>query len=93
MLFMYIHTHPLDKCVANKPEEMKNMAAKAREGAEKAGVKMIGSYVAPHEHTSYIVFDAPDIMTLEKLLIPMALWGTARLIPVITLEQAVTMVQ
>jgi uncharacterized protein with GYD domain len=88
MLFMYIHTHPLDKCVADKPQEMKKMVAKAQEETKKAGVKMVGAFVAPHEHTQWIIFDAPDIAILEKLLIPMTVWGTAKLVPVITLEQA-----
>jgi muconolactone delta-isomerase len=88
MLFMYIHIHPLEKCVADKPQDMKKMVAKAQEDAKKAGVKMVGAFVAPHEHTQYIIFDATDIATLEKLLIPMTLWGTAKLVPVITLEQA-----
>ncbi len=93
MLFMYIHTHPLEKCIADKPEEAKKRAAKAEEESKKAGIKIVGSYVAAHEHTMYIVFDAPDIATLEKLLLPMTVWGTAKLVPVMTLEQTVAMAQ
>lgn len=91
MLFMYIHTHPLEKCVADKPEEMKKMVAKAQEETKKAGIKMIGAYAAPHEHTNYIIFEAEDIAKMEKMLVPMTVWGTARLVPIMTLEQAVAM--
>jgi muconolactone delta-isomerase len=93
MLFMYIHTHPLEKCVADKPEEMKKMVSKAQEETKKAGIKIIGNYAAPHEHTTYVIFDAPDVVTLEKLLIPMTLWGTARLIPIVSVEQALAMIK
>jgi len=89
MLFMYIHTHPLEKCIADKPQDMKTMVSQAQEATKKANIKMVGAYVAPHEHTEYIIFDAPDTVTLEKILIPMTVWGTAKLVPVITLEQAV----
>ena len=91
MLYMYIHTHPLEKCVIQKPEEAKNMLAKAQEEANKAGIKMLGGYMAPHEHTMYMIFDAPDIVALEKLLIPMTAWGDAELIPVMTFEQGMAM--
>jgi len=91
MLYMYIHTHPLEKCLIEKPEEMKKMFAKSQEGAKKAGIKMLGVYMAPHEHTMYVIFDTPDIVTLEKLLIPMTAWGDAELIPVMTPEQGLAM--
>ena len=93
MLFMYIHIHPLEKCVIEKPEEAKKMLAKAQEAAKKAGVKIVGGYMAPHEHTMYMIFDAPDMVTLEKLLIPMTAWGDAQLIPVMTFEQGLAMYQ
>ena len=92
MLFVYIHTHPVEMCPANKPQDMKKMVAKAQEDAKKAGIKMVGAYVAMHEHTTYIVFEASDLATLEKLLIPMTVQGTAKLVPVVTLEQALTLV-
>lgn len=89
MLFMYVHTHPVEKCPANKPGEAKKMIAWAQEAAKKAGVKMVGGYLAMHEHTLYAIFDASDIALLEQMLIPLTILGTAKLIPVITLEQTV----
>lgn len=92
MLFIYIHTHPVEKCPANNPQDMKKMVAKAQEDAKKAGIKMVGTYVAMHEHTVYMVVEASDMATLEKLLIPMTVQGTAKLVPVLTLEQSLTLV-
>jgi uncharacterized protein with GYD domain len=87
MLFMYIHTHPLEKCVVDKPQEASKIAAQMRDEYKKAGVNMVAMYMAPHEHTFYMVLEANDVLALEKANTPMTLWGTARLIPITTMEQ------
>jgi hypothetical protein len=87
MLFMYIHTHPVEKCTIDKPQENMKMVSNMQEEYKKAGVKVVAMYGAPHEHTFYIVLEANDIMALEKANAPMTLWGTAKLIPVVTMEQ------
>jgi uncharacterized protein with GYD domain len=91
MLFMYIHTHTVEKCLIEKPEESKKRLTKAQEATKKAGIKMLGGYMAPHEHTMFIIFDAPDIVALEKVLVPMTAWGDAQLIPVMTFEQGLAL--
>jgi hypothetical protein len=88
MLFMYIHTHTAERCTANKMDENKKMFSKFQDEAKKANIKVIGSYVAPHEHTIYIIGEANDLLALEKGLLPMTLWGDARLVPILTAEQA-----
>ena len=93
MLFMYIHTHPLEKCIIEKPEETKKMFTQAQAASQKAGIKILGGYMAPHEHTAFMIFDAPDIVALEKVLVPMTAWGDAQLIPVMTFEQGLAMAQ
>ena len=87
MLFMYIHTHPVEKCLADRPEQVRKMASQFQEASAKAGVKRLGTYVAAHEHTIYGVFEANDIAALETALIPLTLWGNARIIPVTSMEQ------
>ncbi len=89
MLFMYIHTHPVEKCIADKPQEAARMFSQAQEATKKAGIKMLGVYTAPQEHTMYVIFDADDMAVLQRTLVPMTVWGNARLIPVTTAEQAV----
>ncbi len=88
MLFMYIHTHPVEKCLADKPEQVRKMYSQVQEAATKAGVKAIGLYGAAHEHTIYGIFEASDIAVLETLLTPMTVWGNARLIPITTMGLA-----
>ena len=90
MLFMYIHTHPVEKCLAEKPEEAAKIRSKCQEEFKKAGVKTIGTYVAAHEHTIFAIYETDDIAALERVLIPMTTWGNARLIPIITAEQMFT---
>jgi uncharacterized protein with GYD domain len=87
MLFMYIHTHSVEKCLADKPEQTRKMVAQIQEASAKAGIKRLGTYVAAHEHAIYAIFEADDIAALETSLVPMTVWGNARLIPVMTMEQ------
>ena len=90
MLFMYIHTHPVEKCLADKPQETAKIRSKVQEEAKKAGVKTIGTYVAAHEHTIFAIYETDDIAALERVLIPLTTWGNARLIPITTAEQMLT---
>ncbi len=87
MLFMYIHTHSPDACNIDKPAELAKMTSDVQAAMSKAGVKMIGAYAAPHQHTMFIVVDATDVAALERALVPMTLWGDAELIPVVSGEQ------
>jgi hypothetical protein len=82
MLFMYIHKHPVEKCMAEKLDEARQMYTKFLEGAAKAGVKPVATYTAGHEHTIFVIMEANDIAALEQLLTPMTVWGDARLIPI-----------
>jgi hypothetical protein len=87
MYFIYIHTHPVEKCLIDQPQETMKMMVKMREDALKANIKVTG-FSAPHEHTMYAVIEANDLAALEALLAPMTKWGDATLIPVVSFEQA-----
>jgi hypothetical protein len=86
MLFVYIHTHSVENCTIDKPQESFKMMAQMQAEAAKANIKVTG-YGAPHEHTMYAIIEANDIAALEKLLVPMTKWGDASLIPVVSFEQ------
>jgi hypothetical protein len=87
MLFVYIHTHSVENCMIDKPQETLKMMANMKEEAQKANIKVTG-YSAPHEHTMYAIIETNDMAALEKLLIPLTKWGDASLIPVVSFEQA-----
>jgi hypothetical protein len=86
MRFMYIHTHPLEKCMIGKSKEMMNWSSEVREGFKKSGVKVIAVSIAQHEHTIFLTIEADDNRALEVALYPFTLVGTGRLIPVDTME-------
>ncbi len=86
MLFMYIHTHSVENCTIDKPQENMKMMAQMKAEADKANIKITG-YGAPHEHTMYAIIEANDIAALEKLLVPMTKWGDAALTPIVSFEQ------
>jgi uncharacterized protein with GYD domain len=88
MLFMYIHTHTAERCTVNKMDENAKMFSTFQEEAKKTNIKIMGSYVAPHEHTFWIICDASDLAAMEKAVIPLTLWGNARMVPILTMEQA-----
>jgi muconolactone delta-isomerase len=83
MLFMYIHTHSPERCLADKPDQVRKIYAGFLEGAAKAGIKPVATYTAAHEHTVYSIFEASDLSALETVLTPMTVWGNARLIPIV----------
>ena len=87
MLFFYIHTHPLEKCLADKPEESRQMMARVMQASAEAGVKILGVYAAPQEHTIFTILEADDFPAASRAMIPLTTWGTARLIPVLSAEQ------
>ena len=91
MLFMYIHTHSVEKCLIDQPQQSAKMVAQMREEAQKANIKMT-TYVAAHEHTIYAIIEANDIGALEKVLAPITKWGDASLIPVMPMEQALNVI-
>ena len=87
MLFMYIHTHSPERCMADKPQESAKMLMSVQEESKKAGIKNLGSYVAAHEHTIYSILEADDVVKIEKAFLPLTMWGNARLIPIADMGQ------
>ncbi len=88
MLFIYIHTHPLEKCLIDKAEEARQMFTQVLKSAQQASVKIVGVYMAPQEHTTFAILEGNDFAAMSRAVHPMTAWGTARLIPVVPVEQA-----
>ena len=86
MLFIHIHKHSTDKCLTGKSQELINIGNSVQEEAKKVGVKIIGVYAAPHQHTIFSIYEADDIAKLERVLTPMTLWGDSQLIPVVSMQ-------
>ena len=90
MLFMYIHTHSPERCLAGSPE-LRDLMTGFYEAVEKAGAKILTNYAAGPEHKFYITLEIPDQMALQVLMRDPAsarwsAWGNAQLIPVFPVE-------
>ena len=60
MLFMCVHTHPVERCLAHKPAELDTMGAEIRRLAQETGVKILKVYWAPTEHTLFALIEGDD---------------------------------
>ncbi len=89
MLFMYINTHSVDRCMIDKPAELGKMSADMQAAATKAGVKIIAMYPAPHQHVVFAIVEGNDLASIELVLKPMTLWGDGELIPIMPLQELV----
>jgi uncharacterized protein with GYD domain len=91
MLFVATHVHTPELCPSNNPELIKKtvsvVASKAH--AEKSGVKVLGSYIAPEEHALFFIIESGDYAKIVDFFRPIMKMGTLKLTPVSTLESAV----
>lgn len=90
MIFVATLTHPPELCFGNDQYKAqgKKWVENMRESAKELGVKILGAYLCPNEHTFYFVLDADNYKALSDFLEPpMLTHHSARVSPVITLEE------
>jgi uncharacterized protein with GYD domain len=92
MLFVVTHVHPPELCPCDNPELVKKtvgvMGSKAH--AEKSGVRVLGSYMVPEEHTFFFIIESNDYGKIMDFFKPIAKLGTLRITPVGVLGELVT---
>ncbi|MFQ5762796.1 MAG: DUF3303 family protein [Candidatus Bathyarchaeia archaeon] len=91
MLFLIRHTHSPERCPGAKGPEAgkKFMASVSEDAAAKAGVKVVGSYIAPTEHMLLFVVDAKDLKSVEAFTFgKLALVGNTKITPVMRMKEA-----
>jgi len=93
MLFEVVHTHTVENCPARSPEQAKASNSWWQTLKKTSGVKVVAGYVSPLDHTFYINVEADDYPTLARALGPLLSFGTGRVIPVLTLDQAFPMAE
>ena len=93
MLFEVVHTHTLETCPARSPEQTKVASNWWQTLKKTSGVKVLAGYVSPLDHAFYINVEADDYPTLARALGPLLSFGTGRIIPVLTLDQAFPMAE
>ena len=89
MLFVATHLHTPELCPSNDPELVKKtvsvLATKAH--AEKSGVTVLGSYIAPEEHVLFFILESNDYGKIVDFFRPVMKMGTLKLTPVNTLGE------
>lgn len=91
MLFVVTHTHTPELCPSGDPENLKKTVdVLAQEShARKSNVKVLGSYIAPTEHTLYFILEADSYEAITEFFRPVMKIGTPRIVPVSPLAAAV----
>jgi len=90
-LFVVIHAHTPELCPSDKPEMLKKTVdvVASEEHAKKSGVNVLGSFIAPPEHTLFFVLESDDYGKIVDFFRPLMKIGTPRIIPVDTLGKLV----
>ncbi|MFQ6134273.1 MAG: DUF3303 domain-containing protein [Nitrososphaerales archaeon] len=89
-MFLIRHTHSPERCPGSKgagagKEFLKSLS---EEEASKEGVKIIGSYIAPTEHTLVFIVDAENLRKVEGFTFDrLALVGETKITPVLTIKE------
>ena len=91
MLFVVTHTHTPELCPTDDPEKVKNTVDVLAQDshAKKTKVKVLGSYIAPPEHTLYFILEADSYEAVTDFFRPAMKIGTPRIVPVSPLKAAV----
>ena len=80
MLFVVTHEHTPELCPSEDPAPVHKLADENH--IKESGVKVLGAYVAPPEHTIYLVLEADDYSQVVRYLRPMMKIGTPDIVPV-----------
>lgn len=91
MLFVVTHTHTPESCPVEDPAAVEKLVQ--REHIQNSGLKVLGSYISPPEHTLFLVLEADDYSQVIRYLRPMMTIGSPRVYPVETLEKAIGVVK
>ena len=86
MLFIAIHEHRPESCPVVDLSPILQLVDE--EHIREAGVRVLGSYTAPPEHTLFFVLEADDYSQLVRFFRPMMTIGVPRIVPVQTMDEA-----
>jgi hypothetical protein len=93
MLYMWIHTHSPERCLVTQPAKGREMMGGLFQAFEKAGVKVLGTYMAPPTHKSFMIVEVPGEAAFTRLgaepaFVSWLAWGQSEMIPVVSAERA-----
>lgn len=84
MLFVAVHTHTPELCPSGDPEKVKKTVDVLAEEshAKKSKVKVLGSYIAPPDHTLFLILETDSYDAIVDFFRPAMKIGTLRIMPV-----------
>jgi hypothetical protein len=94
MLFIATLTHSPENCLsrpenAKAAQENRKFWERRAEIEKETGVKFLAAYVAPNEHTFYVILETDNYKGISRALGPIMLTHhMGRITPVMTLEEA-----
>ena len=93
MMFQVVHTHTNETCPARSAEQAKLYHEWWQSMKNTPGVKVIGGYVCPIDHTFYITVEANNYPVLAKALGALNTIGTGQIKPILALDQSFPMAE
>ena len=93
MLFEIVHTHNHETCPGVHSDLLERYSKWWDEVKGTAGIKLLGGYVAPIEHTFYVTLEADDYGAVVRAMGPLNAIGTGQIVPVILLDQAMPLAE
>lgn len=91
---LFVVTHTPDRCpaVGGEAQARKFINSLSQKVAKKAGVKLLGSYIAPSEHTLFFIIEADRLSNIEQYTFnTLALTGSVRITPIMAVEETTKM--
>ena len=94
MLYMLSLNHSPDQCpgvVTQIRDRVLTMASTMTDVLQSHACSFLGGWVSKSAHLTFIVIDAPNSHAVDDAMVDLglAVWNTATIYPVITLEEAV----
>lgn len=99
MLFVATLQHSPEDCFARPGNEKAfDQAIQAWDElettAQSIGITLLGSYINPHEHLFFYIFDAENYLSISQLIgTVMLTHHTAKITPVMTLRETVDLIK
>jgi uncharacterized protein with GYD domain len=101
MLFLQISKHNPESCPMHNEKAKKatiDLMANMDKLLRKHGVKMVGSWHSMPNHTSVVVFDAPNMEALWKFamepeIMVWTAYNDSQMMPVMTVEESMKMLK
>ena len=87
MLFVITHQHSTENCMADNPAPLQKLLSEAH--VKESGVRVVGDYLSPPEHTLFLVVEATEYAQVVRFLRPIITIGEHDIVPVLPIAEAI----